>query len=103
MKAFSLLARTTNVLDAAVWGGVLILAIVVLAASLWYMKRRFFPAAVREDGEDFLSLQQLRTMLAEGQITREEFERLKATVLNAARGDRAEPAPGDDARPNGVK
>jgi hypothetical protein len=80
-----LAARNVSATDAAVWGGVLILAIVVLALAVWYLKRRLFSAAIQRDEPDLFSLQHLRKMLAEGQITPEEFERLKVSALEAAR------------------
>jgi len=110
VKAPSLSAKTTNATDAAFWGGVLILAIVVLAAVLRILRRRLFSAASRREEVELFSLQHLRKMRAEGQITQDEFERLKASALEAARraptgksSGRAEPAPGPDAGPNAVK
>lgn len=56
-----------------------------------------------------MSLQQLRRMLAEGQITKEEFERLKVAALKAAhvtptgKSGGARPAPGGEGGAKGVK
>jgi uncharacterized SAM-binding protein YcdF (DUF218 family) len=110
VKAFSLPSRTTDATDAALWGGVLIFAIIVLAVALWLLKRRFFSAASRSERDGLLSLQQLRKMLAEGQITKDEFERLKASAVEAARlaqtgksSGSARPARGGDVDPKAVK
>lgn len=77
-------SRSTDALDAALWGAVLIFAIVVLALAVWFLKRRLFSSANRTEQFDVMSLQQLRKLLAEGQITKEEFERLKVAALEAA-------------------
>ncbi len=110
MKTILLSARTTSATDAAFWGGVLILAVVILAVSLWYLRRRLFSASSQSSDEDLFSLQHLRQLLAKGQITRDEFERLKASALDAARtaptgksSGRAKAAPDDAGGPNGVK
>lgn len=110
MKTIPLSSRTTSTTDAAFWGGVLILAIVVLGVSLWYLRRRFFSSSSPSTDEDLFSLQHLRQLLSEGQITREEFDRLKASALDAARtaqtgksSGRAKAAPSEARGPNGVK
>jgi uncharacterized membrane protein len=71
-------------MDAALWGAILIFAIVVLALAVWFLKRRLFSAVKEGEQLDVMSLQQLRKMLADGQITNEEFERLKVSALEAA-------------------
>ena len=71
-------------MDAALWGAVLIFAITVLALAVWFLKRRLFSTPNRTEQFDVLSLQHLRKMLAEGQITQEEFDRLKVAALEAA-------------------
>jgi hypothetical protein len=105
-----LAASNVSATDAAIWGGVLILAVVVLALAVWYLKRRLFSATIQEDEPNFFSLQHLRKMLAEGQITPEEFERLKVSALEAARSARtgktsgsASSQTGPSSGANGVK
>ena len=71
-------------MDAALWGAVLIFAIVVLALAVWLLKRRLFSTPNGTEQFDVMSLQQLRKMLAEGQITKDEFDRLKVAAMEAA-------------------
>ncbi|HKQ46844.1 MAG TPA: hypothetical protein VJZ71_02105 [Phycisphaerae bacterium] len=77
-------SKSTDAIDAALWGAVLIFAIVVLALAVWLLKRRLFSTPDRTEQFDVLSLQQLRKMLADGQITNDEFERLKTTAIGEA-------------------
>lgn len=96
-------------MDAALWGAVLIFAIIVLALAVWFLKRRIFSNANRTEQFDVMSLQQLRKLLADGQITKEEFERLKITAIGAAqhpstgKSGGARPAPRGEGGAKGVK
>jgi hypothetical protein len=69
--------------DAIFWSAALIGAILLMAAVGWLLRRNI----LREDTtrEEPLSLQQLRDMRAEGQITADEFETLKSEVIGSAR------------------
>ena len=102
-------SSSTDAGEAALWGAVLIVAIVVLALAVWFLKRRLFSTADRPEQFDAMSLQQLRKMLADGQITKEEFERLKVSALRAAqsppvgKSSGARPAPSGEADAKGVK
>jgi hypothetical protein len=96
-------------LDAALWGAVLIGAIVVLALAVWLIKRRLFSTVPRDEQIDVMSLQQLRNMLSEGQITKDEFDKLKRAALDSARhmptgkSGGAPPATGENGGAKAVK
>lgn len=64
-----------------VWCAILALSVCVLAAGIWWVRRRLF-ADRAPNGQDVWSLQHLRELKARGQITEEEFERLKARVID---------------------
>lgn len=70
--------------DLLVLGIELIGAVCVLGALIWLARRWLLstPAATRDDG---LTLQHLRDMKAQGQITDTEFEALKGKVLESSR------------------
>ncbi len=69
--------------DVIVWGIILIAAISVLALVVWWAKRRFVTSDSELGGGDW-TLQHLRDMRSEGQITEAEFETLKAKAISAA-------------------
>lgn len=65
-----------------VTGLVLIGAIVALGAGIWVVRRWLFSPVKSSDDDDW-SLQHLREMRQEGQITDEEFETLKEKMIAA--------------------
>lgn len=67
------------------WGLVLLVAIVILAVAIWLLRKKLFGAANNETSEMW-SLQHLRQMHADGQITDSEFETLKSKYLSGLRG-----------------
>lgn len=70
--------------QAVFWGGVLILAIVVLGVVVWGIRRWLFGAR-SDEAQDTWSLQHLRELRANGQISEEEFAILKSNLLKSAR------------------
>ena len=80
-------AGQTSSADAVLWGFILILSIVVLAAAVWWVRRRFVSGGNRVGASGPLwSLQHLREMKSEGKISEEEFTRLKEMVISSMAG-----------------
>lgn len=79
-----LAASPASATDALMWCGVLLGAVVTLGIVVWLV-RRWARTAKPETTEDIWSLQQLRQMRTEGQITEHEFQSLKAQMVQAAR------------------
>lgn len=69
--------------DALVWSLVLVLGIAVLGATIFALRRWLF-SSMKSTRESPFSLQHLRDLRAAGQITEEEFQRLKGQVIGAA-------------------
>ncbi len=78
-----ILAAQSDTADVIVWGIILIVAISGLAFLVWWAKRRFVTSDSQPNGGDW-TLQHLRDMRNEGQITEAEFESLKAKAISAA-------------------
>lgn len=74
--------------DAVIWGLVLIAGIACLGGAVFFIRRRLFSDR-QQSPSDGLSLQQLRDMLARGQITDEEFAQLKCSVLGDSEESRS--------------
>jgi hypothetical protein len=66
------------------WGLVLIGAVCVLGVLVWVV-RRWSLSTPASAGDGTWSLQHLREMKAQGQITNGEFESLKTKALEASR------------------
>jgi hypothetical protein len=62
----------------------LIAAICVFGALVWFVRRWAFSTPATK-GEGEWSLQHLRDMRAQGQITEREYEVLRSKMLNASR------------------
>jgi uncharacterized membrane protein len=77
-------AEQPNGSEVIFWGLVLIAAICVLGVVVWVV-RRWSLATPGKLGEEAWSLQHLREMKAQGQITNEEFESLKERLLRSHR------------------
>jgi hypothetical protein len=77
-------AAGSDIGDVFVFGFVLIGVIGVLGRVVWLIRRRLLSAPPAE-GEDSWSLQHLREMKVQGQITDDEFERLKSKLLEETR------------------
>ncbi|MFH1419399.1 MAG: SHOCT domain-containing protein [Planctomycetota bacterium] len=78
-----ILAAQSDVVDVIVWGLVLIAAICVFALLAWWARRRFVASDTQPNGGEW-TLQHLREMRKDGQITEAEFESLKAKAIEAA-------------------
>jgi hypothetical protein len=81
-----------------VWGLVLIGTVLCLAVGIWVVRRWMFAPAKSGKTDGVWSLQQLRELQDEGQISLAEFESLKAKMILAVRrkDGTAETAPPDD-------
>ena len=80
-------AGLTSSADAVIWGLILIVSIGVLAAAVWWVRRRF---VIGETGEvaagPLWTLQHLRDLKTSGAVSEEEFTRLKQMVLSSVAG-----------------
>ena len=75
--------------QAVIWGLVVIVAIVFLGAGFWFVRRRLFAHQDAAESGEVWSLQHLRELRASGQITEQEFDSLKAGVIESARKSRS--------------
>lgn len=75
--------------QAVIWGLVVIAAIVILGAGVWFVRRRLFHNQDAAETGEVWSLQHLRDLRATGQITEQEFDSLKAGVIESARKSRS--------------
>ena len=85
--------------DALKWGLLLILAIAVLSAAVFALRRWFF-STKESKAEPPWSLQHLRDMHASGQITDAEFQQLRDQMLGSKKSRKDGPAsraPGENA------
>jgi len=91
MAAGMLLANSmaNSVTQVLIWGGVLILAVVFLFGGLWYY-RRWWLRGDEPSGDTAWTLDDLRRLRAEGQITEEEYQALRAAMTAAFRGDKGQ-------------
>ena len=82
---------TDSVMQILVWGGVLLLAVIVLFGVAWYYRRRWL---IRSEsaGRTPWTLDDLGRMREAGHITEEEYRALRATLVAAFRGGQADPA-----------
>lgn len=91
--------NTYSVEDVWVWGVAVAAGLVALSGGLIFLWRRFkrWTMAADESEEDgAFTLQDLREMKARGDITEDEYERLRAGILSAVRGAST---PREDKRP----
>ena len=78
-------ATMDSVLQVLIWGGVLLLAVIVLFGVVWYYRRRWLTLGEPTRGTPW-TLDDLRRMREAGQITEEEYRALRATLVAAFRG-----------------
>jgi hypothetical protein len=71
--------------DAIRWGAVLIAAITALGGGVW-LARRWLLSAPAADSDNGWSLQHLRELKAQGRISEDEFQTLRAKVIEASGG-----------------
>lgn len=79
-----LAAAKTTTGDILLWSLVLIGGIVALGGVVWLIRRWAF-AGLESSTEEW-SLQHLRDMRADGRLTEEEFQALKAKIINQYTG-----------------
>ena len=82
-------ATWQNMTQVLIWGGVLILAVVVFFTGLWYYRKLL----LRDDpdvGGVAWTLDDLHRMRQEGQLTEEEYRALRATMVAAFQGKKAD-------------
>ena len=95
--AFPLLAAASdNWLSLALWGAMIIVAIVVLGLGmLWARKYAARSMKGGADAEGELTIERLEEMYQSGQITREEFSVLRRSALGLgpAGAERSRPQP----------
>lgn len=75
-----MIANTNDIGGVFVWGGLLLAAVIALGAAVWWIRRRLF-AGDEPDSGDIWSLQHLRELRRTGQLTEDEFQKLKAQVI----------------------
>ena len=75
-----LAAGTSSTVDAIFWSFVLLAGILVIGVAVFALRRWLF-ASQAQNAEPPWSLQHLRGLHARGQISDEEFQRLKAQML----------------------
>ena len=78
-------SSTDSVIQVLIWGGVLLLAVIVLFGAVWYYRRRWLTRSELTGGTPW-TLDDLRRMHEAGQITEEEYRALRATLVAAFRG-----------------
>ena len=76
--------------QAAIWGAVLLGLILVLVLAVCYYRTRY-RAEDRDVGPDF-TLQDLRELRERGELSASEFDRLKSGLLGKHRGSGADAA-----------
>ncbi len=86
--------------EVMLWGSLLIIAIVILGAGVFMLRRRLTDDPATGPDEDEWSLQTLREMRKSGQISESEFQMLRARFISQFSAGSAEsPA---DAEPGDV-
>ncbi|MHC4984909.1 MAG: hypothetical protein ACYTFO_02010 [Planctomycetota bacterium] len=72
------LAASTDIAELLLWGFVLIVLLVALAAVVMWARRKMKAGPV---GDDAFSIKQLERLREAGQLTDEEFRQLRLTAL----------------------
>ena len=82
-------STTDSVIQVLIWGGVLLLAAIVLFGVVWYYRRRWLARGKSTGGTPW-TLDDLRRMREAGDITEEEYRALRAALVAAFRGGQTE-------------
>ena len=82
-------SSTDSVIQVLIWGGVLLLAVIVLFGAVWYYRRRWLTRSELTGGTPW-TLDDLRRMREAGDITEEEYRALRAALVAAYRGGQTE-------------
>jgi len=82
-------STTDSVIQVLIWGGVLLLAAIVLFGVVWYYRRRWLTRSELTGGTPW-TLDDLRRMREAGHITEEEYRALRAALVAAFRGGQAD-------------
>jgi len=72
--------------DFGLWTGILLVAILILAAVVYFFRAKA-QATQKDEGNHgpVFTLQQLRELREQGELTQAEFDHLRATMLDEAR------------------
>ena len=74
-----------DVTQIILWCTVLILAIVVLFLGVWYYRRRWIETSAGSSDQTPWTLDDLRNMKEAGQLSEEEYQALRASMIAAFR------------------
>ena len=89
MQMGTLIAETSKqVTEIVIWCGLLMLAVIVLFGGLWYYRRRLFVTDEPAKREPW-TLEDLRQMKERGEVSDEEYQALRETMIAAFRGEQA--------------
>ena len=91
-------STSQSVTQVLIWGGVLILAVVVLFGGLWYYRKRVLDTGEGDSG-GMWTFDDLLRMRQGGQLTEEEYQSLRAALVAAYRGDKADSTGSGDPTP----
>jgi len=77
-----------QVVEILLWGALLLVAVIVLFGGVWYYRRRWLNPEETGPRQPW-TLDDLRQMKQAGQITPEEYQALRETLIAAFRGRNA--------------
>lgn len=103
MDVATLVANTDTSLQAVIWLGALIVLIIVASiVGYWVVRRVKSWSQTDDDTAGAFSLQRLRTMRESGEISEQEYQVMRQTILGqAAEPPPAAPNPDPDAPEDG--
>ena len=93
-QTHSMLVPSSSTADLFVWGGVLLVLLVVLWLVWLWLRKWFFGTNDDESSLELWSLSDLKRMREQGDLTEEEYATLREQALAAYR-DSDEPADAD--------
>lgn len=81
---------TKQMVGIVYWAGILIAMIVILAVIVLIIRGRLMNEETPQDGGNPFSISELRRLHREGQLTDEEFERAKSSLIASVSGGKRE-------------